>query len=709
MAEMMACRSCQKPVGTDANFCPACGARLGRDTPASSADPLRESLAEALGANYEIVRLLGRGGMGAVYLARERTLERLVAVKVLRPERADDAAQRERFRREARTAAGLMHPNIVPLHSFGEAGGMVFFVMGYVRGESLSERLRREPRIPIAETRAILAEIASALDHAHRNGVVHRDIKPANVIIDDGTGRAMLTDFGVAKTLDSGATLTETGSLVGTPRYMSPEQASGKKEIDGRSDIYSLGVMGYAMLAGRLPFEGPTPREIILQHLTSDPAPLERVAAEVPHDLADSIRRCLAKEPSARPDAASLRDRLLGGASREEELPEGLQRIEGMAFMVLVFAIVSGIAAAYHFAVRAKIGIMGTAFLRMLEIGVTVPLSVGLLAGIMMARWKGFPWQQIINVSFRPHEGWGLWYPARFRRPGDVWHRLPDPLRQHRILSTAAVMYFLICFPAVLAMTAVWFPAKPPAWGHYFIYAVFATIMTSVAALVISWRRCLPLIRNRGLSAKDMDRVLGTSTAKRSFWTKPEIAALLLPQELSPRSAVVSPQQNLDQVVRLARMLDPSFRVDGREATDAARKLLSLLNQLDSELENLSREADSQEAERITKKIESLEPVVAIDPERLQMRELLSRQLALLRQFQERLKAARLRRTGSADLLFRLRTAMDELIHVQRDPSRSNRAIMHLRELCHAVVQQQNPADRASQIATESDLPTTRS
>lgn len=139
-------------------------------------DPLHESLAEALGGNYEILRLLGRGGMGAVYLARERALERLVAVKVLPPERARAAGERERFRREARTAAGLTHANIVPLHSFGESAGMVFFVMGYVQGESLAQRLRREQRIPVAETRGILAEIASALDHAHRSGVVHRDI-----------------------------------------------------------------------------------------------------------------------------------------------------------------------------------------------------------------------------------------------------------------------------------------------------------------------------------------------------------------------------------------------------------------------------------------------------------------------------------------------------------------------------------------------------
>jgi len=195
--------------------------------------------------------------MGAVYLAREESLERLVAVKVLSQDRGLDATSRERFKREARTAARLMHPNIVPLHAFGEADdGLMYLVMGYVSGESLADRLKRDGRLRIAEARRIVAEIAEALDHAHRQGVVHRDVKPDNVLIEDESGRALLADFGVAKALGAGGTMTQAGSVVGTPDFMSPEQAAGNVDVDGRSDLYSLGALAYSLLAGRPPFDG---------------------------------------------------------------------------------------------------------------------------------------------------------------------------------------------------------------------------------------------------------------------------------------------------------------------------------------------------------------------------------------------------------------------------------------------------------------------
>ncbi len=191
----------------------------------SPTDPLRAALERALGAHYEIVRLLGRGGMGAVYLARERALERTVAIKVLPPEVAVSAEAQERFRREARTAAKLTHPNIVPLHTFGEVEGMMYFVMGYVRGESLADRMRRYEKLPPDDARRILSAIADALDYAHRQGVVHRDIKPDNILLEQESGRPMLTDFGIAKAAASGETLTELGTAIGTPHYMSPEQS----------------------------------------------------------------------------------------------------------------------------------------------------------------------------------------------------------------------------------------------------------------------------------------------------------------------------------------------------------------------------------------------------------------------------------------------------------------------------------------------------
>ena len=244
-----------------------------KDHQLSFSDARRRLLEETLGTQYEILRLLGQGGAGTVYLARERLLERLVAIKVLRSEFVS-ADSRERFIREARTAAKLMHANIVPLYSFGQAGDTLFYIMGYVEGESLEAMLARVGRPDFNESRRILVEVADALGYAHRNGVVHRDVKPDNILIERESRRALLTDFGIAKVQSTQSTLTQTGHIVGTPLYMSPEQAAGDSVIDGRSDLYSLGVIGYRMVAGRLPIEGTSAQEVMRRHVMQDPAPL---------------------------------------------------------------------------------------------------------------------------------------------------------------------------------------------------------------------------------------------------------------------------------------------------------------------------------------------------------------------------------------------------------------------------------------------------
>jgi serine/threonine-protein kinase len=250
------CPSCTTLLPSEADYCPKCGAGVQRVQNAEGGDSALAALERAVGSQYKVIRLLGRGGMGAVYLARERALDRMVAIKVLRVE-ASDTEGSERFLREARTAARLTHPNIVPLHTFGEAEGLMYFVMGFVQGESLGEKLKREGRLDPDEVRRILADVAAALHYAHERGVVHRDIKPDNILIDDETGKPMLADFGIARSAAGGRTLTELGTTLGTPHYMSPEQAAAERDVDGRSDLYSLGVVGYQMLAGRCPFEGP--------------------------------------------------------------------------------------------------------------------------------------------------------------------------------------------------------------------------------------------------------------------------------------------------------------------------------------------------------------------------------------------------------------------------------------------------------------------
>src|SRR5439155_7747859 len=181
-----------------------------------------------------------------------------------------------------RIAARLTHPHIVPLYTFGEAGGLVYYVMGYVEGESLGARLRRESKVPVEDATRLLAELADALQYAHSLGVIHRDIKPDNILIDRATGSALVTDFGIAKRETHDDTLTATGIVMGTPRFMSPEQAAGDRDLDGRSDVYALGLVGYTMIAGRPPFVGSSVQETLMQQMTAAPVPLTVVAKDVP-------------------------------------------------------------------------------------------------------------------------------------------------------------------------------------------------------------------------------------------------------------------------------------------------------------------------------------------------------------------------------------------------------------------------------------------
>jgi serine/threonine-protein kinase len=264
--------------------------------------PLAARLAEALGSAYTIEGEIGRGGMGVVYRARDERLQRRVAIKVLPPEFAFQQDIRERFTREAQTAARLSHPHIVPIHSVGEGEGLVYFVMGYVDGESVAARIRRRGRLPSEEARRIMMETADALSAAHALSVIHRDIKPDNILLEGTRGRVMVTDFGIAKALSStsGATLTGIGVAIGTPAFMSPEQAAGEREIDGRSDLYSLGVVTYQMLTGALPFNAPSVAGILMKQIT-EPAPdIRTKQPDIPDDLAAAVSRCLEKDPENR-------------------------------------------------------------------------------------------------------------------------------------------------------------------------------------------------------------------------------------------------------------------------------------------------------------------------------------------------------------------------------------------------------------------------
>jgi predicted Ser/Thr protein kinase len=274
------------------------------------------ALQRALAGHYSLERELGRGGMGIVFLARDVALDRPVAIKLLPPDMAAQPALRERFVREARTAAKLSQPNIVPIHAVEERDGLVYFVMSYVDGETLGERLRTKGPLTPSETARMLQEIAWALGYAHGRGVVHRDVKPDNIMLERGTGRAVVMDFGIAAAGDAGA-----GEVIGTAQYVSPEQANGDA-VDGRCDLYSLGVVGFLALSGRLPFEADDTAGLLAMHITRPAPPLASVTAGVPSRLARAVDRCLQKNRADRfPTGEALAEAIAQTVETRRELP----------------------------------------------------------------------------------------------------------------------------------------------------------------------------------------------------------------------------------------------------------------------------------------------------------------------------------------------------------------------------------------------------
>ncbi|HSE27998.1 MAG TPA: protein kinase [Gemmatimonadales bacterium] len=323
----MFCSRCGKEVPPGALACPACGASVRATTPAQAlaAGDVREAdlLREAIGAEYELLDELGRGGMAIVYRARETALGREVAIKVLPFGLAFDQEFVERFEREARTAAQLEHPNIIPIYRVGKAGRVPYFVMKFLRGGSLAGRLGAGKRVPAADVRRMLVEAGKALGFAAKRGVVHRDIKPDNIMYDD-EGNSVVTDFGIAKAM-SGRRLTGTGMSIGTPHYMSPEQARAQP-IDGRSDIYALGIVAYEALAGRVPFDGEDSFAIGYKHIT-EPLPEPVLTGPEERRVFDVIRRMTEKDPARRFQTAEELIDALEGRPALAPLPAEPERV----------------------------------------------------------------------------------------------------------------------------------------------------------------------------------------------------------------------------------------------------------------------------------------------------------------------------------------------------------------------------------------------
>jgi serine/threonine-protein kinase len=277
-------------------------------------------LAAALADRYRIEREAGQGGMATVYLAQDVRHDRRVALKVLRPELAAVIGA-ERFLAEIKTTASLQHPHILPLFDSGAADSFLFYVMPYVEGESLRDRLVREKQLPIGDAVRIATEVAGALDYAHRHGIIHRDIKPENILLHDG--RAQVADFGIALAASKagGTRMTETGMSLGTPHYMSPEQAMGEREITARSDVYALGCVLYEMLVGEPPFTGPTAQAIVAKVVTEEPRPLLPKRHTIPGHVEEAVLTALEKTAadrfgSAADFAAALAGQAAAGGTR---------------------------------------------------------------------------------------------------------------------------------------------------------------------------------------------------------------------------------------------------------------------------------------------------------------------------------------------------------------------------------------------------------
>src|SRR5438093_1247690 len=297
----------------------------------------------AVAGRYSLERELGRGGMGVVYLAREVRLDRPVAIKLLPPSKASDPHLRERFQREARTAAKLSHPNIIPIHAVEEIGEFVFFAMAYVEGETLTERVRRRGPLAPSDASRVLRDVAWALAYAHGQGVIHRDVKPDNILLESG-GRVLVADFGIASVV-AGAGALATGEVVGTPEFMSPERALGEA-VDARSDLYSLGIVAYFACSGTLPFEGEKATDVLAKQVTQPAPALGTLAPLVPRRLAQAIDRCLAKDPAERPAGpGALADQLSHALEQRRDLPVALRafvkhdaRLDGGGVLLYPFA-----------------------------------------------------------------------------------------------------------------------------------------------------------------------------------------------------------------------------------------------------------------------------------------------------------------------------------------------------------------------------------
>jgi eukaryotic-like serine/threonine-protein kinase len=443
-------------------------------------DPLFLEFQESLLGTYSLERELGRGGMGVVYLARDARLDRRVAIKLLPPGLAAQPAIRERFLREARTAARLSHPHIVPIHAVDEIGDFVFYVMTFVDGETLAQRVATSGPIAPAYVTRLLREVGWALSYSHGQGVVHRDVKPANILLERGTERALVTDFGIARLAETPG-MTGIGELLGTPEYMSPEQAAGEN-VDGRSDLYSLGIVGYFALTGQLPFTGAA-HSVLAQHLTKPAPPLASLAHSAPRVLTQAIDTCLAKDPSLRfASGEQLVDALSKTAQQRADIPTPLRAFldtKGNVFILSpLLLVLSGL--------TVPVDASDPRFLL-----VTLPITLGVAApvGMLLARMR-----RLAREGYGAHDiAAAIRQGFERRREELLFERGPTETRGERrvrrVTATASVIGWLSIGALsllVLPLTRATYDLATRVWYSQGLLdpLAFAGVLATVPAIV---------------------------------------------------------------------------------------------------------------------------------------------------------------------------------------------------------------------------------
>ncbi len=577
---------------------------------------LRDRLQAALASQFDVLGTLGSGGMGAVYLAHERSLGRTVAIKVLRPDRADTPGSRERFRREARIAAQLSHPGIVPLYSFGEVDGLWYFVMEHVRGPTLAERLENENRLPPDEVHRILLAVADALDHAHRRGVIHRDIKPANILLDDASGRPRLADFGISTLEGSTDDLTATGAFVGTPLFMSPEQAETGTEVDGRSDLYSLGAVAYAMLAGRAPFSGVSAADVLSRRRREEPLPLLDLVPSLSPDLAHIVMRCLERDRHARwRDASSLRDALRNsGDTDAPELPPDIAELPGYAAYALVWM-------ALWTAFAFSTGRSPSSRVLLMIVALLVPMGPAL--HIWRVRARGTRASQLLRLVLRPPTWWGTWWPAALRHPNDVWPLLPPIARAGRI---GVALFCLLLLVAALAAD------RTGAAAHLVWNVLMALLVVGTTIFgLLAWRWAL----RHALGFDRTMQFLFASTSPSAFWQDTQIAPLLTASATRARyPAPVVPTDYPRAAADLVRGMPESLAAAGERALRAVRHQTAMIARTDREIAMLARDAGPSESGRLAARLALLDGEETATIEQRELADTVRRELDLIRTIQ---------------------------------------------------------------------------